>query len=135
VAIGTNIRTLLLAQASITGELASTTACYTDKTDQNKPLPYLVITQITEDPMKVLGATTGLRATEFYIDCVATSRPGADDVADAVEAFITDYTGPAGGSTIRAVLLNDRAHDAIPVGQGTENYKFVTTLSIEVQHE
>lgn len=134
-AIATNLRTLLLAQSAITDELASTTACYTDKTDQNKPLPYLVITQITEDPMKTLGTTTGLRKVEFDIDCVASSRPGADDVADAVETFIKDYTGAASTNTARAVLLNDRAHDAIPIGQGTENYKFVTTLSIEVQYD
>lgn len=134
-AIGSDLRTLMLAQSSITDELDSTTACYTDKTDQNKGMPYLVLTQLNEDPLKMFSGTTGLRSAEFDIDCVATARPTADDVADAVEAYIKDYSGAAGGSTVRAVLLNDRAYDCIPIGQGTENHKFVTTLNIQVQYE
>jgi hypothetical protein len=132
VAIGTDLRTLLAAQSL---GLASASAIYTDKTDQNEPMPYLVLTQLNEDPMKTLGGTTGMRNAEFDIDCVASSRVTADSVADAVDSFIKDYSGAAGASTVRAVLLNDRAYDCIPTGQGTENHKFVTTLNFQVQYE
>lgn len=131
-AIGTDLRTLLAAQSL---GLSSASAIYTDKTDQNAPMPYLVVTQLNEDPMKMLSGTTGMRDAEFDIDCVASSRVTADTVADAVESYIKDYSGAAGGSTVRAVLLNDRAYDCIPVGQGTENHKFVTTLNLQVQYE
>ena len=134
-AIVSNLRTLLIAEATINTLLSSTTACGTDKTDQNIAMPYLVLTQLNEDLMLTLGATTGLRNVEVDIDCVASSRVTADNVADAVETYIKDYSGAAGASTIRAVLLNDRAYDAIPIGQGTENYKFVTTLNLQVQYE
>lgn len=134
-AIGTDLRTLLAAEATITSTLASAAAIYTDKTDQSKPMPYLVITQLTEDQFNTLDGSGGLKMPEFDIDCVASSRPTADSVAAAVQAYIRNYTGAAGGSTIRAVLLNDRAYDAIPIGQGTENYKFVTTLNLQVQYE
>lgn len=134
-AIVSNLRTLLIAESTINTLLSSTTACFTDKTDQNVPMPYLVVTQLNEDPYKTLGGTTGLRKVEVDIDCVASSRVTADAVADAVETYIKDYSGAAGGSTVRAVLLNDRAFDLIPIGQGTENYKFVATLNLEIQYE
>lgn len=134
-AIGTDLRTLLIAESTINTALATTTSCYTDKTDQNAEMPYLVLTQLNEDPMKMLTVTSGLRMAEFDIDCVASSRVTADTVADAVETYIKDYSGAAGSSTVRAVLLNDRAYDSIPIGQGSENYKFVTTLNLQVQYE
>lgn len=134
-AIGTDLRTLLLAQAPITSLLATTTSVFTDKADQNAAHPYIVITQLNEDMMKMLSGTTGMRKPEFDIDCVAKRRGAADDVADAVESFIKDYSGAAGGSTIRAVLLNDRAYDKLPIGTASDEFQFITTLNFEVQYE
>lgn len=133
-AIGADLRTLLIAESTITDELASTTAFYTDKTDQNASMPYLVLTQLSEDPLKALDGTSGMRMAEFDLDCVASARATADTVAGVVEAYFNDFTGTAGSSTVNAVLLNDRAYDVIPIGQGTENYKFVTTLNFQVQY-
>src|SRR5688572_16087359 len=107
-ALGTGLVTLLKAQVPITSLLSAASAVATDKTDQNLPLSYLVVTQLHEDPYKTLGETTGMRKAEFDIDCVASSRPKADALADVVDSFIKDYTGAAGGNTVRAVLLNDR---------------------------
>jgi len=133
--IGTGVVTLLQAQSPITGLLKTPASIYTDKTDQSGGMSYLVVTQLHEDPYKTLSGTSGMRKAELDIDCVASSRPKADALADAVDSFIKDYAGAAGASTIRAVLLNDRAYDLIPIGQGTENYKFVTTLNVEIQYD
>lgn len=128
-AIGENIRQLLVNTALTMARVA------TDKTDQDLPLPYMVLTQLHEDYKKTLDGTSGMRQAEFDIDCVASSRPKADDLADAAEAFMKDFTGKAGANKVLAVLMNDRAYDCIPIGQGTEDYKFVTTLNLEIQYE
>lgn len=134
-AIDTDLITLLAAEASINSLLSTTTSFYTDKTDQNGEMPYVVVTQLDEDPLLMLSGTTGLAIAEIDIDCVASSRVTANAVFAAVKAYIKDYSGAAGASTVRAVLLNGLATDAIPIGQGTENYKFVKTLNLQVQYE
>lgn len=134
-AIDTDLITLLSAENSINSLLSSTSAFATDKTDQSVPMPYVVVTQLDEDPLKTFDGTTGLAIAEIDIDCVASSRPTANSIAAAVKAYIKDYSGAAGASTVRAVLLNGLANDAIPIGQGTENHKFVKTLNLEIQYE
>lgn len=132
-AVDTSLRTLLAAEATITSLLASTTAVYVDSTDQNKPMPYLSITKTGGDPMKYLSSTSGMQRAEIEIDSVAESRITANAINTAVFAYIKDYSGAAGSDTINAVLVeDDGTNDAIPIGQGTENYKYITTLGLVV---
>ena len=134
-ALSVGMVSLLTGEASITTLLVTTSSVYVDAIMQNRSMSYLSVTVLRTDPMVTLGGTSGMRSTNIDIDCVCSSRVKAEALADAVDTFIKDYTGAAGSHTINAVILSDRAYDEIPVGQGTENYKYVTTLNIDVQHD
>lgn len=134
-ALGEGLISLLSGEATINALLAATDSVYEDAITQDHAMSYLSLSQLSQDPMKALDGTSGMRKSEFDIDCVCTSRVKANALADAVDEFIKDFTGAAGSNTINAVLLNDRAYDAIPVSQGSDNYKYITTLNVDFQHD
>ncbi len=84
-AIEIGLRTLLLAQASITALAPAQTvggvsfdAVFLDNAAEGVKPPYVIITQTGHDPYKRLDGTGGtLRKTEVDIDCYASNRPAA----------------------------------------------------------
>ena len=105
-AIEIGLRTLLLAQASITTLAPAQTvggvafdAVFLDNAAEGVKPPYVIITQTGHDPYKRLDGTGGtLRKTEVDIDCYASNRPASITLAGAVETFLRDYVGAAGVS-------------------------------------
>lgn len=134
-AISEGMVSLLTGEASITTLLNSATSVYIDAIEQNHAMSYISVSVLHTDAMLTLGTTSSMRKTEFDIDCVCSSRVKSNTLAAAVDTFIKDYTGSAGSHTINAVMLNDITHDAVALGQGTDNYKYITTLNLEVQHD
>ena len=128
------MRTILLAESTINTLLGdSTSGVYVAQAPQNADPPFVEIHRLSMDPLKTLGTTSGLRFTEIDIDCKAKTKPEATALADAVEAFIDDYTGAAGSDTINAVLLNDRALDVEPPDGKQEYGRFVETVDVQIQ--
>lgn len=133
-AIEQGLRTLLLAQSSITTLLGEATkGVYVASVPQNAVEPFIEIHVMSMDPLKHLGATGGLRFSDIDIDCKAKNKPDCTALASAVEAFIDDYTGAAGIDTINAVLLNDRPHDQEPPDGKREYPRFVETIDVQIQ--
>lgn len=134
-AITQGIVALFKAEASITSLLDTTAAIANDTIDQGISLPHISISGISEDYMGTLTSSIGsLRSREIDIDCVAESKVEADSIADAVEAYFGDFTGTAGDHTIKAVLLQDRGEDKIPVNQASQRFKYVTTVTAQVMY-
>lgn len=140
-AIETGLRTLLLAQSSITALAPAQTiggtsypAVFNEHPIQGFRLPYVLIAQIDEDPMLTLGTASGFKKTNIDIDCYSNTHPGAIALADAVEAFLDDYTGAAGSSTITAVEYQGRRYDAIYEAQGRDVREHIVSLNFEIYH-
>lgn len=132
-AIKEGLRTLLLAQSSIT------TLCpvvFVEKVKQGVKPPYIRITDAGHDPMKCLDGTYGMGSSEIYVECVEFTEPESEAIATAVTAFIKDYSGDAGGSdTIDAVLWDDkqtfiRKED----DDGKDVWRYNARLALTVQH-
>lgn len=142
-ALETGLRTLLLAQSSITTLAPAQTVggvsfdgVFLDNPAQGFVAPYVVITKTGHDPYKRLDGTTGgIVSTDIDIDCYAANRPAAIALAKAVSDYLKDYTGAAGGSdTINAVLWEDQVAQTVYLGDGRDQRHYVEAMTYQIQH-
>ena len=142
-AIEIGLRTLLLAQSSITTLAPAQTvgglsidAVFLDHPVEGVKAPYVLITLTSHDPYRRFDGTGGtLRRSDVDIDCYASNRPAAIALASAVEVFLRDYSGAAGASdTINAVLWENARDDVVYLGDGRDARHYVRSLSFIIQH-
>lgn len=132
--IENGLRTILLAESTVSTLLGEPTkGVYVTQVPQNAVAPFILITVMSMDPLKHLGSTGGLRFTDIDIDCKAKVQDDAQDLADAVEAFIDDFTGAAGSDSVKAVLLNGRTPSVETPDGRQEQGRFVETIDVQVQ--
>jgi hypothetical protein len=141
-ALKDGLRTLLLAQSSITTLAPAQTikgishpSIYVGKVAQGAIPPFIVISRTGHDPMKALDGTTGLAQTEIDIDCFEGTATKAEALAKAVSDYLKDYTGAAGSSdTIDAVLWEDMNDFENPEPNGKDDWQHAVTLTFSIQH-
>jgi hypothetical protein len=138
------LRTLLLAQSSITALAPAQTlhgatvpAVVCDNAPQGMSPPYVVLTDISSDPMNTLDAySESLQSVEVDIDCYSYSEPAARTLGQTVWRFIRDYTGAAGSDdTVKAVVVQDSGtyrYDFPAEGRDTRFH--IVTLSMLIQY-
>jgi hypothetical protein len=142
-AIETSLRTLLLAQSSITTLAPAQTiggvsysGIFLDHNAEGFVAPFVTITLTDHDPLKRLDGTGGtLRFSDFDIDCYCSNRPASIALADSIETFLNDYSGAAGSDTIDAVLFQDKRDDIVYLGDGRDQRHYVRSLSYQIQHK
>lgn len=138
------LRTLLLAQSSITALAPAQTingisipSIVCDNAPQGMVPPYVVLTDISNDPMNTLDAySETLQAVEVDIDCYSYSEPAARTLGQTVWRFIRDYTGAAGADdTVKAVNVEDNGtyrYDFPAEGRDTRFH--IVSLSMLIQY-
>ena len=141
-AIETALRTLLLAQSSITTLAPAQTiggvafdGIFLDHNAEKFTAPFVTITMVGHDPYKRMDGTGGtLRLSELDIDCYCSNRPASIALASAIETYLNDYTGAAGSDTINAVLFQSKRDDVVYLGDGRDQRHYVRSLSYQIQH-
>lgn len=141
-AIETTIRTLLLSQTGITSlaparkiEGTIYPAVFCEYAVQGFEPPFILICQISQNPMLMFSGTTGMRNTEFDIDCYHVNYEKGVALSAAVEAFFNDYSGSAVNDTINAVILQNKGYTRVIRNMdGTDVRHNVWTLTYNVQH-
>lgn len=137
-ALKDGIRTLLLAQSSITTlcpAQSSINCIFVDTVKQGVNPPYIRIRRAKHDPMSCLDGTYGMASSDIEIECVSFTEPGSAAIAKAVTDFFKDYSGAAGASdTIDAVIWDDTADSNIQDQGGDDVYRYSTKLKFVVQH-
>jgi hypothetical protein len=138
------LRTLLLAQSSITTLAPAQTikgisipAIVCDNAPQGMEPPYVVLTDISSDPMGTLDShSESLQAVEVDIDCYSYDEPAARTLGQTVWRFIRDYTGAAGADdTVKAVIVDDHGTYRYDFpAEGSDTRFHVVTLSMTVQY-
>ena len=124
---------LLSSEATITA--ISGTRVYVQRAPQNAAFPHIIITQMSSDENGTLDGGSGqLRFLDFDIDCKAKSSVTAESLGNAVRAYIDDYSGTAGSSTIGAVIMNDESDDYEPPQDGSDVGVFVVTLDVTIHY-
>ena len=125
------LRTLLVAEASITALVG--TRVYVETVPQGSQLPHILITQISTDEYNTLDGAGGMRSMDVDIDGKAAGSVSATAVADAVRAYIKNYTGTAGSYTINSVLVNDESAGYEPPTDGSDVGIYYVTLDTSIQ--
>lgn len=140
-AIKDGIRTLLLAQSSITTLAPAQTvggksysAVFVDKVKQGIKPPYIVISRVSADEHGTLTNTTGIKQTEIDIDCFEYTEPLAEALATAVSDYFKDYSGAAGGDTIDAVHWVNTQDFENQEENGADQWRHAVTLTFDVWH-
>lgn len=137
--IATSLRTLLIAQSTITALAPSQTVggvsyrgVFNENPVQGFRTPFVLIAHINDDPMKTLGATAGLSKWNVDVDCYGKTFTEASELCEAVKAFLVDYKGSAGPNTIDAVELQDTRYDAIYEAQGRDVREHILSLNFDM---
>jgi hypothetical protein len=85
-------------------------------------MPYLVLSQISGEPLEVAFTGTGrLTQERWRFSCCATTYKGAKKFAKYVRAFVISLYGvmPAGACEIRGAWIKMEADDTENLGKGT----------------
>jgi hypothetical protein len=141
-ALKNGLRDLLLAEPSVGSLLYpqevdrdTVDKVFVSTVDQGVTVPYLVISRTGHDPMGTLTNTTGMAQTEIDVDCFAATPAAADDLADAVEGYLKDYSGGAGNRDyIDCVIFEDKNDFENTEGDGNDNWRHAVTLSFTIFH-
>lgn len=142
-AIKTGLRTLLLAQSSITTLAPAQTvsgksynAIFVEKVKQGFKPPYIVISDTSHDPMNTLDGLTGMGNSEIDIECVEFTEPEAQALAKAVSDYLRNYTGAAGGiDTIDSVeWTNRQTFTGKDETDAADVWRFNVVLTFDIQH-
>lgn len=133
-AIDEGLCSLFRTHAAITALLGGSSSDHIviDKIDQSHTPSYISVSVLNTDYMHMLQRTEGIRSSTLDMDCVSTTQEKSNQLADVLEEFLMNYSGVAGVHTIYEVHLNDRSGDSWPLGQGSQKYKFVTTVNADV---
>jgi hypothetical protein len=130
--IDTDLRLLLASEPTIS--VWTDTRVFCERAEQGATEPYIVISDLSEDPLLALDGTYGLSFRDYDIDCYASSFPRAKLLANAVKVFLDDYTGAAGTSTIQAVLYQGQTGGYVDPEDGQRLGLFLTTLEFQIQY-
>lgn len=142
-ALKAGLRTLLLAQSSITTLAPAQTiggksydGIFVEKVKQGFKPPYILITDTSLDPMNTLDGMTGMGDSEIDIECVEYTEPEAEALAKAVSDYLRNYTGAAGGSdTIDAVRWeNKQSFTGKDDSDSRDVWLFNVTLTFQIHH-
>lgn len=141
-AIETGLRTLLLAESTITTLAPAQTikgqsynAIFCEHPVQDFLPPFVLISLIDFDPMKYLSTTSGMETTEIDIDCYERTYVRAIALGKAVSDYLKDYNGAAGASdTINAVFWEGKRYDKIFDADGRDVRQHIISLNFRIQH-
>lgn len=133
-AIGEALVALLKTSPSVTAIAETPGAIAVGTIDQSISTPHIRMSVLSTNTMEDLEGSGGMEMPTVDFDCAATSKTVANQLAKAVKDFIRNYTGSIGGHKIRAVIYDDCGDDVVPLGRGSQQFLYVTTLTFQVQY-
>lgn len=142
--IDQGLRTLLLAQSSITTIAAAQTvgqvsipAVFVDAPAQGVKPPYVVITIIGGDRFNTLDSTyhNSMRQVEIDIDSFSYDKTQAATLDETITAFLDDYTGAAGSAdTIKSVYADYAVSGYDFPNEGDDKKAYFVTTAFQIMY-
>ena len=99
-----DLRSVLLASAGVTG-IVSQRVSWAER-PQGSALPALVLTQISGAPTYVLRGPSNYTEARVQVDCWASTFLAARQLADAVRAALSGFSGVRGSTRFHGVFLD-----------------------------
>lgn len=133
--IGADIATYIKADAGISALVGS--RVFSDYLPQGKSMPAIVYTVISATPAQTLSSTpSSFSSDRIQVDCYATSRSGANTLAESVRIRMQNTIGDVGDSTVSAIALENGPYFGFdPAEAGTDQRRFITSLDFFVHHQ
>lgn len=132
--IEAGLRTLWIAEATITAKLGSAQGVMLGTMDQGVATPYLVYDMGDTDHQDTL-ARSGINVrSDVRVDCYAERATEAIDLRDAVYEYMRDFTGTAGDQTITAVIARKTGTEFEQPWDGESRGRHVAGLTMDIAH-
>lgn len=134
-AIGEDIRTWLLADASIAavvGTNAATSRIHQNKPPQNESTPYIWYGRATTENEDAIDDPAGTDPFTqiFDVESISDDIDECIDLADLLKAKHL-FRGTIGNGTVQGVFITDHADDYIPRGDNSDDGRHVAALQFE----
>lgn len=141
-ALEVGLRTLLLAQSSITALVPAQTIggtsyprVFVSNPKQGIDRPYILIKKPKVKPNVCLDGTMAVANYTVAIECCADEEDDAMAIAAAANTFLKDYSGAAGSHSIKAVIWQDNSLEYTQEAQGRDVQIHKDTLTYLIQAE
>lgn len=130
--IGSGIRTLLVAQPSITALISD--RVWPDVLPQDAVFPAATYQIIAIEHLGKLTGPTGLVTTTLQIDAWAKTRLAANEVANEIRSELNRFRGIAGAETVRDIFADTGRTDYEPPEDGSDNGLYRLSRDYRIWH-
>lgn len=128
--VGESLRTRLLADANVAALVSS--RMYPDELPQNTTIPAIAYRVISTTHVHTInGPKAGFRRSRITIECFASTRPVANDLANKARLAVVDWYGDASGVDVRAVEMDSgETYFTEQNTEGSHELRYVTTQDV-----
>ena len=106
---------------------------YPDFAPASAAVPYVLRSRLSNPPHDHLAGEAAIASPTFQFTVVAASNKQRNEVADALRAALSRYSGPMGTEDVE-VSSPEEADDLESAADGSERRLFVRRLDFEVWH-
>lgn len=120
----------LIAGAAGVSALASARV-YAGDAPQGTPRPFVRINTVAGVRDYHMAGASGFVASRVQVDCFGATYPAAKNLATAVAAAVTGYSGTIGGIELQGVFIDNEIDDSEDdTGRASTIYRVLLELSI-----
>ncbi len=122
-----SLNVALTTEPTITAKLGtpstrpdSTSGIFPTQAPDQPTMPYIVVSQVTGEPLSVTYDGTGPLTTERWrISCYGSTYRNAKVLAKVTRVFLLSFFGVAGDVRVQGAFCNAESDEAEPLGRGT----------------
>ena len=129
--VGAAVRTFVIAQSSVNTLIGSGASArmYPDMLPQGSSLPAIAYWRVSTIHDQYLGRLSGMAAARIQFDCFASTRAGANALAEALkDCGLMNMRGVYSGCMIHAVELDSgQRHYIDAPSDGSDEHRYVSS--------
>lgn len=105
------------------------------RTRQSQTRPYVIITQVFEEPTSDLQGHINPKRAMVQVDCYSDTHTEADSVEAAISGEVEFFTGTMGAVTVDRVFLDSKQTGVVPPIDGSSVWLQVVSRQLIIWHE
>jgi hypothetical protein len=130
-AVDTDLRTFILADATVAGLIGS--RCYQNTVPSIKTtLPWLWFRRSRTEPLEVLGDDEQDHVVMYDVECVSDDLSQAIELRDAVVSRLRNHQGAMGSATYNWVATDDRWDGYVARNLEADEHLQIASIGVEV---
>ena len=133
-AVETDLRTYLLAQATITAIVGSS-GVYCGNVPQAAATPLLLVSRVAGEHGHHLDGGAGYCTARVQVDCYSTTYVAAAALAEAVRLKMQGYRGAMGTTTVSSVMLESDLDQSDPPTDASDSWLYRRILDFGILYQ